>query len=234
MKKLAGILASFILVIAFYATSSVNTAYGAGYGCQPIYGGGETCVTAGNLLINKMVQNPSTGVFVDNLSVNDPRYSPSQTITFQINITNTGDAKINQVTVVDTLPLYVKFVSGPGNFDANTKKLTFQVMDLNPGETRVFTLQGQVQDSKGLPSNQTVTCDVNQAQGTADNGQKSTDNSQFCVEKQMVPTTKGGLPILPVPQKQFQSPPTGPEVLALVGLIPSGLAGFYLRRRTSK
>lgn len=239
MKKLTAILASISLV-ALFATSN---AYGAGYaGCQPIYGGGETCVTSGNLLINKTVQTPfsttkggvAQGAFVDNLSVNDSKFAPGETITFKISVTNSGDAVISNVTVTDTLPVYVSFVAGPGNFDSNTKKLTFQVTNLNPGETREFTLTGKVADSNTLPSNQTVTCDVNQAQATADNGQKSTDNAQFCVEKQVVPTTKGGLPILPVPQKKFVAPETGPEMLALIGLIPSGLAGLYLRKRTSK
>ena len=235
MKKITSLLVTLAFAgITVTSASAAGTSAGYGYGCQPIYGGGETCVTQGNVLVNKTVQNPSNGSFVDNLSVNDPKYSPSGTITFQISVTNTGSSAIPSITVVDTLPLYVSFVSGTGNFDSKTKKVTFQVMNLNPNETRVFTLQGQVSADKGLPTNQTVTCDVNRVEATGDNGQKSTDNSQFCIEKTQkpsVPTTKGGLPIHPVPQKQFTTPATGPEMLPLIGILGSAISGFYLRRR---
>jgi uncharacterized repeat protein (TIGR01451 family) len=233
MKKLL----SGILSLAFFAVVS-TTAY-ASYGCQPIYGGGQTCVTQGNLLINKTVQNPVTFGFVDNLSVNDPRYNPDQNINFQISVTNTGDSVIAQATVVDTLPLYVSFISGPGNFDSKTKKLTFVVVNLNPNETRVFTLSGKIASISNLPTNQGVTCDVNQSSGTADNGQVSNDNAQFCIQENVPTTTtpsttKGGLPIYPVPQKKFTTPATGPEMLPIIGIFGSAISGIFLRKKSSK
>ncbi len=228
MKKITTLLATIALTLALSGTAN---AAGYGYGCQPIYGGGQTCLTQGNVLVNKTVQNPSTGAFVENLSVNDPRYAPSGTITFQISVTNTGQSVLSKITVTDTLPLYVSFVSGPGTFDNGTKKVTFQLMNLAPNETRVFTLQGQVSGTNGLPSNQTVTCDVNQVEATSDNGQASKANSQFCIEKGQS-MTKGGLPIFPVPQKQFTTPATGPEMLPMIGIFASALTGFALRRKS--
>ena len=228
---------SVILSVALLALVSKTTTAYADYGCQPIYGGGQTCVTQGNLLVNKTVENPSTGAFVDNLSVNDPKYNPSQTINFQISVTNTGNSVISQAAIVDTMPVYVAFVSGPGSYNATTKQLTFQVMNLNPNETRVFTLEGQVDNSNGLPSNQTVTCDVNQVTGTGDNGQTSSDNAQFCIQNSTPTTpttTKGGLPIYPVPQQQFTTPATGPEALPLIGIFGSAISGFILRKKSSK
>jgi hypothetical protein len=72
---------------------------------------------------------------------------------------------------------------------------------------------------------------VNQASATVGK-EKSTDNSQFCVEKS-VATTKGGLPVYPAPAMS-QTPATGPEMLPLLGLIPGALGGLILRRKASK
>ncbi len=228
MKKITALLTTIVLTLVVG-----TTAYAAGYGCQPIYGGGQTCVTQGNLLVNKTIQNPQTGDFVDNLTNStDPRFNPDQNVPFQVSVINTGDATIAQTTVVDTLPSFLTFVSGPGNFDSNTRKLTFTIMNLNPGEKRVFAIMAKVLSFSNIPVG--ITCDpVNQVSATAENGQTSNDVSRFCIEKGQL-TTKGGLPIFPVPQKQFTAPATGPEMLSLVGLIPAALGGFYLRRKTSK
>lgn len=44
-------------------------------------------------------------------------------------------------------------------------------------------------------------------------------------------TTKGGLPVYE-PVKSAETPNTGPEVIALISLIPAAGLGFYLRKKT--
>jgi len=202
--------------------------------CQPIYGGGVTCVQVGNLLINKTVANPQTNVFVDNLGINDPKYQAEQTVPFQISVTNTGGQTISKATIKDTLPQYVTFVSGQGNFDQNSKVLTFEVSDLKAGETRTFSLSAKVVGATSLPQDQGITCVINQAKGEV-NGQTSQDNAGFCIEKKVlgekVPVeTKGGLKVFPAPVVTT-TPPTGPEAAILFALIPTGLAGAFLRKK---
>lgn len=233
MKKLLLIaLATGLMSLSSVVSASADTS------CQPIYGGGETCVQVGNLSVNKTVKNPSTGSFVDNLNVNDPKYSPTSTVAFQITVTNTGSGNISKTTVKDTLPSYVSFVSGPGSFDANSKVLTFEVTNLNAGESQTFTVQAKVADANGLPKDQGVTCVVNQVLAKSDK-MESSDNSQFCIEKPgETPkggetTTKGGKKVFPAP-KVVKTPDTGPEMIALAGLIPMGAAGLFLRRKASK
>jgi uncharacterized repeat protein (TIGR01451 family) len=187
----------------------------------------------GPVTINKTVKNPKTGAFVDNLGVNDPKHSPSSTVTFNLTVTNTGDNNISKTTVRDIFPQFVDFVSGPGSFDANTKTLSFEVKDLKAGESRKFTVQGKTANTNQLPSAQGISCVVNQATATSDNGQQSSDNSQFCIEKPVLGVTKGGLKVAPAPSMAV-TPPTGPEMLPLIGLVPSAIAGFFLRRKASK
>lgn len=227
MKKLG-----FCLILASIFAVSASSAR-ADTSCVPIYGGGQTCVQAGNLVIDKKIANPKTNVLVDNLGVNDDKFSPDQIITFQITVKNTGGTKFNTVKVKDIFPQFVDFAAGVGNFDANTKTLSFDVNDLNANETRTFNIVAKVASFNALPIDRNPICVVNQAQATADS-QTSLDNAQLCIEKpQVAPTgveTKGGLKVFP-PQKVLTSPPTGPEAIPLMALIPTSILGFFLRKK---
>jgi uncharacterized repeat protein (TIGR01451 family) len=201
--------------------------------CTPIYGGGQSCVTAGNLVINKKIAKPGTSVFFDNLGSKEA-FSPDQAITFQIVVTNNGGATLPKVTVKDVFPAFVSFVSGPGNFDANSKTLTFELENLAPNESRTFTIGGKIVPATQLPNDMTVICNdprvLNQAIAIVD-GQVQ-DNAQFCIQKQVTTTTtKGGLKVF-APPAVTTTPPTGPEALALVGLIPTGALGYFLRKKS--
>src|SRR3989304_8577444 len=92
MKRYLFSLVSILFLVFVSGANASGTVYG-GYGapCQPVYGGGEVCISKGNILVNKTVQNPQTGAFVDNLSLsNDPRFGAEKSVTFQLTITNTG------------------------------------------------------------------------------------------------------------------------------------------------
>ncbi|MBI4097739.1 MAG: DUF11 domain-containing protein [Candidatus Levybacteria bacterium] len=204
------------LTAIFLGVSSAN----ASVTCENIYGGGQTCVSKGAIDIDKKVRNPKTGDFVDNLFVSESKHRAGDQVTFEIKVTNTGDATLSSVEVKDTIPQYTSFISGPGSFDANTKTLTYVLNDLKAKESRTDKLVVKV-------TNEGNFCVVNQSIASSE-GMSDQDNSQFCIEK--VTVTKGGLPVKP-PPKIAETPPTGPEMLALIGLIPAGLAGILLRRQ---
>ena len=228
MRKIFFLLTSVLTVLLFVNTASASVT------CTPIYGGGETCVTKGELDIEKKINHPDAskgGIenFVDNLSITDPRFHSGDQITFKLTVTNTGDAMLNTVEVKDILPSYVTFVAGPGNFDSNSKTLTYTLKDLKAKESRTNILTVKVVDDASLPEG--TACSVNQSFVSSE-GMSDQDNSQFCVEKK-AQVTKGGLPVKPAPPVT-QAPPTGPEMWALVGLIPAGLGGLLLRRKSMK
>jgi uncharacterized repeat protein (TIGR01451 family) len=230
----AYLLIVFLLIISCFAMPSKTF---ADTSCQPIYGGGQTCTTTNDIVINKTILNPKTNKFVDNLSVNDPRYQPGFITTFKIAVTNTGDSNISRINVKDIFPQYINFSSGPGNFDKNTKILSFNIDNLSVNETRSFTIVGRIVDSSLIPINQGgVVCVVNQAtaDNSDDNSQLSQDNAQLCIEKSTpISATKGGFPVLSaVPATK--TPSTGAEAFALFALIPSGIAGLFLRKYSNK
>ena len=195
--------------------------------CQPIYGGGQTC-TSFNFSLQKFVQvpNQSWNDFVNNLSINDPKYNLSQTVNFQIVVTNTGSNNISSVTIVDTFPQFVSFVAGPGSFNSSNNTLTFVVNNLNVGQSQTFNLSGKIANS-GVPTG--ITCVVNQAAGTDNNGDTNTASSQLCIQNvtNVTPTPV----VLPVAQVRT-TPPTGPEMLPLALLFPGALGGLFLRKKS--
>lgn len=227
MKRLFRLALLSIFSAAILLTATNNAL--AQEGCTPIYGGGQTCPPPGDISIDKTVQNPENGVFVNNLTVNDPKYSPNQSVSFKVIVTNTTSTKISKVTINDVFPSYLTFESGLGSYDSGKNTLTFSFDNLNSGQSRTFDLKAKVTDSANIPFTNGVVCVVNQVIGTTSDNKTAQDNSQLCIQKQTV--TKGGLPVAPAP-KITTTPATGPELLPLLALLPSGLAGLILRKRS--
>lgn len=223
-------LKKLIVASAILTTSALisTTAYAAGTNCQPIYGGGQTCVQTGPVTINKLVKHPTTNVYVSSLGVNDPKYAPNDNVSFKINVANSGQTNLSKVVVKDMLPDHVSFVSG-GNYDSGSRTVTVELSDLKVNETRTVDVVAKANSAEQLP---TTACVVNRAQAIFES-QVSEANAQFCIEKQVPgaqPTTKGGKEVFPAP-KVTTTPSTGPEMLALIGLIPTGLLGHFIRKK---
>lgn len=226
MKKLFTTLTVLAFAVPLFLAQSAN----ADVVCTPNYGGGETCISKGAISIDKKVRHPNSlksgsDSFVDNLYINDSKYQAGDQIIFKLIVTNTGDTTLSSVEVKDTLPSYVTFVSGPGNFDANTKILTYTIKDLKAKESKTNTVVVKVVSEKELPIQNGTLCAVNQSFAKTDNSSDQ-DNAQFCVQKQVLGK------VFPAP-KITTTPPTGPEVIGLVGLIPAALAGFAIRKRAN-
>jgi uncharacterized repeat protein (TIGR01451 family) len=222
------------LIAATVFAASAATAFAGNYGtdCQAQYGTSNCSTT--NIVVNKTVQNPSTKNYVDNLGANDPKYKGGQTVPFKITVTNTGTATLNNVIITDTLPQYTTGVETKGGQISNNA-VTITVDKLNAGESKTFDLNAKVVDEKTLPADKGIICVINKAKSNSDSA-TSYDEAQFCIEKPVIgiknpPTTKGGLPVHSAPETTI-TPKTGPEMLALIGLLPTGAAGFILRRRS--
>lgn len=220
--------------MAFMLYLMIPSSAKAEISCQPIYGGGQTCISTENISVNKTVMNPQTNRMVDNLGINDPKYGPGFIVTFQLALTNTSNSVISHIDVKDIIPQFMNFSAGPGNFDQSTKTLTFGVENLNVNETRVFNVLGRIVDTNLLPNSQSIVCVVNQVNAVTNQGATAQDNAQFCIEKDLLitPTTpKGGFPVFP-PTEVGSAPTTGPEYF--LALIPAGILGLILRKYSTK
>lgn len=208
----AGLISAVTIISPLTGVFADGT-YGAG--CTSVYGGGVNCPRVGQVLINKTVKNPSTGIFVDNLGPADPKYRTQEVVTFQITVKNSGDQSMDSVTVKDTLPQYVDFMTGPGTYDANSKVLTFTVNNLDAGSTQTFEVKGRTTHPAVLPADKNVICPVNVADAQSGD-QKDHDEAQFCIEK------KPEVPMVPK---------AGPEMTALFSLAGSLLTGLFIKKK---
>lgn len=225
MKKIFFLsLITYLLLLVFSPIANAETP------CQPIYGGGQGCVTANNIVLDKKVLNPETSEMADNLTIDDPKYQTESIAAFQISVTNSGSKTIANVDVTDMFPQYVDFYSGEGNFDEDNRTLSFKIQGLKANETKVFTIKGKIVNADQISTNQeSVVCVANEANATSDNNNFSQDNSQFCIEKNVV--IKGGFPVMSV-APLAQTPSTGPEDFQLIGLTAAGVLGYLLRKKS--
>jgi len=226
-KKL---IATSLITAAFLATAGIAIADGTGYGtsnCQVIYGGGQVCPTTLQFSIDKKVLAPSKGgTFVDNLGFNDSKFQPGDQVSFKITLKNTGDKTIDQITVVDTLPAYLTFTSGPGVYDATSRTITYIIKNLASGQSNDQTVVATIANVDSLPKDQGVMCLTNNVKGNDNQSDVANDSSTFCIQKEaMTPKVFTTIPPKSIPN-------TGPEMLPLLGLIPAGLAGFTLRKKS--
>lgn len=202
-------------------TVSLASAAGSS-NCQIVYGGGEVCPPEVKFTIDKKVQKPTKGgEYVDNLSVNDEKFNPNQTVNFQITVQNTGNKDVT-LTVADMLPSYLDYVSG-GTYDSNGKKISNNIT-LKAGEGKTFTVTAKVTDTNNLPKDQSIVCVTNVARATDNSGATAEDNAQLCISKTVTPVVQPQVPTKDIPK-------TGPEAIALVVLPSLGAAGLYLRRK---
>ncbi len=215
LKQAVFFLTLFSVTLFLPQSIFADGAYGTG--CTPVYGGGVQCPRVGQVLVNKTVQNPATGVFVDNLGPADPKYRPEQVVTFHIDVQNSGDQTLDTVTVKDALPSYVDFMSGPGSYDSNSRVLTFTVNNLAGGTDQQYEVKVRTVHPAVLPSDKNVVCLVNTVDA-ASGGESDHDESQFCIEKQITVTS---------------APKAGPEhwLLSLAGLGSALVSGLYLRKK---
>lgn len=224
MKKL--ILGLSLALLAFTLKPQLANA-----DCTQLYGGGVSCPPSFNFTINKLVLTPGKGggSFVDNLSINDPKYSAGQSVQYKLIVSNTGNQTIPQLYIKDAFPTYVNYVSGAGNYDANSKTLSFTISNLNPGQSQTFFLNGKVVDASAMPSDKSIICVSNQATATDTNGATDSDQSQLCIQR----STTGTPQVLPAATVNT-TPPTGPEMLPLALLFPGGLGGLLMRKKSIK
>lgn len=207
MKKL---FALFAVVFSFLAVAvSVSASCGGQY---------ESPCQSYSILVDKMVAKPGTDIYVDNLTVSDPRFAPNQTVLFKVTIKNTSTTTFGGMTAKDFIPDYLTPIEGPGTYDPATKTISWDAGAFSVDEQKTYYFKMQVADQGNLPTDKGLFCVVNKAVASS-NTTSDEDSSQFCIEKQVL----GAVTV----------PSAGAELgLALVALQLVGTgAGLYLKKR---
>lgn len=220
----------FTLTALFAGASTLAGVHAAGSKCEVIYGGGyyggEICDEQISFSLDKQIQKPTKGgEFVNNLGANDEKFAPGQTVIFRIIIENTGSKTIENISVVDTLPNHLAWVSGGRN---NGNQVTYTLEKLDPGKSHTGTITTKVVDSNILPTDTPVICVTNTVKATQ-NSRSATDSTQLCIERGL--KQKDGGPVVQQTPPLKQTPQTGPGALSLFALIPAGAFGLFLNRK---
>jgi len=180
--------------------------------CETQYGGGQVCVKTGELQINKKVWDPQGQKYIDNLGITSYKFTAGEEIIFQIEIKNVGNETLDKVNVQDTLPNYLELSSGD---------LFFEINSLEPGKSEKREIKAKVVSVDKLPSDKTLICEVNTAEGWTDD-EKDKDTAQICIEKRILGVNN--------------LPPTGPKGWLIISLLSlsSGIIAIYFLKNSQK
>lgn len=203
MKKLFTILIVAVIFLVLFLVAKPTRAI---IRCDNQYE--EVCREI-RLEIDKEVWDSYDERFEENLFLDEENYifGPGEIIRFKIKVTNVGDETFDKVYVEDYLPDYLVLESG---------NLSYEIENLEPGETDVKEFEARVVPANEFPDNTTI-CEDNRAKAWS--GDESDENTaKVCLREKVLGVE--------------ELPPTGPEHLLLI--LPfsllAGLVGLYLRK----
>lgn len=125
-------------------------------------------------------------------SVQDNRiFVANDQITFPIVVKNSGSEALTNIQVVDYLPGFVNFLSGPEGAIQDGQEIRWLIDRLEPGEERRFEIRVQVVNSAALADRGDF-CLTNRVRVTAESGEWDEDVVEFCLETRVL-----GAEILP-------------------------------------
>ncbi len=198
MKKIINIT---IIIFLALASLAFNKQTQAEVYCDDQYGGNCREI---ELQIDKLIYDPESNNFVDNLGINDYKFGNGEQITFKLKIKNNGEETFKHIDVRDYLPDYVQHLNGD---------LSFEITDLVVNETEEREITVKVVNADKMPEGKSIICVVNKAE--AWNGSDSdSDTAQFCIEEKVLGMTT--------------IPKTGANLIsAIILLIVAFSFGFY-------
>jgi uncharacterized repeat protein (TIGR01451 family) len=154
--------------------------------CTNQYGNTVPC-QQDNLTINKQVQDPIDGSFVENIT--SARFVNGNTIIFRMIVENTSGETFQEVKVEDKLPDNLDYVdSNPtGSWDSGNKTVTIKLGSVPAGEKRTVFVWAKVGGS--FPAENTF-CRDNWAHVTATARPNGTsDTARVCMTNKVLGST---------------------------------------------
>jgi len=181
MKKL------FLIFLATFIFAARVSADAGQYGQ---YGQYEPSTPSGSMSIDKTVshgEQTKGGItqYVDNYIAEDPRFTAGQKVYFQIKVKNTSNVTLKNIQLQDILPAYLDPSEGPGNYNPDSKTISWSYPELKAGEGKIENVVGIVVDQSRMPADKGLFCVSNKSTVKADNVYDE-DSAQFCIEKQVV------------------------------------------------
>lgn len=186
MKKLNLIKTSLKTLVAGLVLAAVLAAPTTTIAQYAPYGGQSGYTQTKQLSVNKLVKHPKLGVYVENAQ-DGYTYLNGQEIGYRIEVTNSGQANLTNITVVDRLPSEITFVSGTGIYDNNARTLTINIDSLNAGETKVYEYKAKATIVTDKGGNLAQKCPVNTVE-VRSGDLYATDKATVCIGEKVLGT----------------------------------------------
>jgi uncharacterized repeat protein (TIGR01451 family) len=172
----------------------------------------STTTTKGGVVIAPVIE------YVDNLTPSDVRFQPGMEINYRIKVKNTSSVTLSNVMVTDKVPSYIEPIEGPGEYNENTRVISFNAGTFKPDEEKMYYFKMQWFAQDKLPADKGLMCVSNYARAYTNNASDD-DTAQACVEKQVLGVK--------------QAPKAGPEmnIVLLLGEVSMLGLGFKLRKK---
>jgi len=218
---------SLIATVLFF--SAALPVYAQSYGSY----GTSTNPTI-ELTVNKLVQNPLTGLFVENLGATDPNFSPSATVTYRLVVRNSGTTTVEHPIVQDTLPQYLTFVSATdetgakitGDYNNTTRVITFRFDRMTAGQTKTIDIRATVAPRSAFPNENNRFCVTNLVTVDSEDTGSDDDRADMCI-------STGTIEYLPVAGFGDMATAIPFASLGGLGVILTGL-GLKLKKKNTK
>ncbi len=113
--------------------------------CTTDYGGTTTCKPT-DLFINKQIQDPVSGEYVENVTT--PKFSQGNTVVYKLIVTNSSNQVLTGVKVVDNAPDNLEITDAQAPYtnahefvkkfeiSENKKQITFYLDEMNVGQVK--------------------------------------------------------------------------------------------------
>jgi uncharacterized repeat protein (TIGR01451 family) len=138
-------------------------------------------------------------------------------VLFRLTVKNASGETFDPVTVRDTFPSEMTFISGPGTYDVGSNTLTFTLEKVVAGESRTVEILAKVKSNVSSGKS----CFVNSAHVSASARPAGADDTaQLCIQTDVLGATT-------LPVAGFN------DLIAILPFAALGFGGITLLRRRS-
>lgn len=234
MKMTQLIRKTYLVIVGILAAGVLSgTASADEVLCPTVYGatqyGTTTCPQ--NLVVNKLVRNPITGSYVENLLDGDAAYSPRSEVIYEVRITNSSNTDFDRVQVEDTVeaelrnPRVVDVSQVETIETPDQQTLRFVVRNVKAGETRTVLVKAEVVSDVKVEAGKSRKCEItNKVKVETSNQQPDEDTADLCV---VTPGAEEVLGAVTLPKAGLAD--LGP-MLPFMGMTITGIALFIKKK----
>ena len=137
------------------------------------------------IIVDKKIKSIDQNYWSDNLSSDNILFTAEELVFFKIYVKNTGDETLKNITLIDYIPEYTKYILSDGDFKDTENRTDWTIDQLDPGQEKEYFLRVQVKDINSLPQGD-ILVSINKAKVTTESGESDEDTAQFPISTQIL------------------------------------------------